>query len=53
MTTVYNVDAAGNDDQRRLAQFLKDNYLDKGKLGVSSGEGFYSYQRDPEGSHRP
>jgi 3-hydroxybutyryl-CoA dehydrogenase len=53
LNTVYNVDAAGNDDQRRLAQFLKDNYIDKGKLGVHSGEGFYSYQRDPEGSHRP
>ena len=42
LATVYNVDAAGNDDQRRLAQFLKDNYLDKGKLGVGSGEGFYA-----------
>ena len=53
LNTVYNVDAAGNDDQRRLAQFLEDNYIDKGKLGVHSGEGFYSYQRDPDGSHRP
>lgn len=22
---------------------FKDNYIDKGKLGVGSGEGFYSY----------
>jgi 3-hydroxybutyryl-CoA dehydrogenase len=41
--TVYNIDAAGNEKQRRLAQFLKENYIDKGKLGVDSGEGFYSY----------
>jgi 3-hydroxyacyl-CoA dehydrogenase len=25
------------------AQYLKENYLDKGYLGVQSGRGFYSY----------
>jgi 3-hydroxybutyryl-CoA dehydrogenase len=43
LNTVYNIDAAGNEEQRRLAQFLKENYIDKGKLGADSGEGFYIY----------
>jgi 3-hydroxyacyl-CoA dehydrogenase len=43
LRTVYNIDAAGNEEQRRLARFLKENYIDKGKLGADSGEGFYSY----------
>ena len=43
MNTVYNIDAARNEKQHRLARFLKENYIDKGKLGADSGEGFYSY----------
>lgn len=43
LRTVYNVDAAGDERQRRLARFLQENYVVKGKLGVDSGEGFYSY----------
>ena len=43
LRTVYNIDAAGNEEQQRLARFLKENYIDKGKLGLDSGEGFYSY----------
>jgi len=43
LNTVYNIDAAGNEEQHRLARFLKENYIDKGKLGADSGEGFYSY----------
>ena len=27
----------------RLAKLLKEEYLDKGKLGVIVGEGFYKY----------
>ncbi|WP_158099657.1 hypothetical protein [Faecalibacterium sp. An58] len=27
----------------RLAKLLKEEYLDKGKLGVIAGEGFYKY----------
>jgi len=43
LRTVYNIAAAGNDRQQRHAQFLKKNYIDKGKLGLESGQGFYSY----------
>lgn len=43
LRTVYNVLAAGNDRQQRQARFLKKNYIDKGKLGLESGQGFYSY----------
>jgi 3-hydroxyacyl-CoA dehydrogenase len=27
------------------AKLLKERYLDQGKLGTSTGEGFYSYQK--------
>jgi len=43
LRTVYNIDAAVNEKQQRLARYLKENYIDKGKLGAESGEGFYSY----------
>ena len=33
----------GDPQYRKNADYLKDNYLDLGKLGVSSGEGFYTY----------
>ncbi len=25
------------------AEFIKENFIDKGKMGVSTGEGFYKY----------
>jgi 3-hydroxybutyryl-CoA dehydrogenase len=43
LRTVYNIGAAGNDRQQRQARFLKKKYIDKGKLGLESGQGFYSY----------
>jgi 3-hydroxybutyryl-CoA dehydrogenase len=43
LRTVYNIAAAGNDQQQRQAEFLKKNYMDKGKLGLESGQGFYNY----------
>ena len=35
--------ASGDAADRELAGWLKRNYLDKGKLGVATGEGFYKY----------
>ncbi|QCB49848.1 3-hydroxyacyl-CoA dehydrogenase [Rhodococcus sp. PAMC28707] len=45
LTTPYNIASQGNEDQRRLAAFLKENYIDKGKLGISTGEGLYKYPK--------
>lgn len=44
LTTPYNIMAHGDAEQQKLAAWLKENYLDKGKLGAESGEGFYTYQ---------
>jgi 3-hydroxybutyryl-CoA dehydrogenase len=45
--TVYNIamNAAenGNESMRTGARILKEEFIDQGKLGVSTGEGFYSY----------
>lgn len=44
LTTAYNIAAASPDaGSQAFAKYLKDNYIDKGKLGVSTGEGFYTY----------
>ncbi|WP_245949494.1 3-hydroxyacyl-CoA dehydrogenase [Echinicola strongylocentroti] len=48
METAYNVNQMWGeqlqDDHRlALAAYIKENFIDKGKMGVSSGEGFYSY----------
>ncbi|MFF2082276.1 3-hydroxyacyl-CoA dehydrogenase [Nocardia sp. NPDC058176] len=43
LTTPYNILANTDGDGKKLAAWLKDNYIDKGKLGVASGEGFYQY----------
>lgn len=44
LATAYNIaassPAAGS---QAFAQYLKENYLDQGKLGVATGEGFYTY----------
>ena len=52
ITTAYNIDkiaAEKTKDELKIktVQFLKENYIDKNKLGVSTGEGFYKYP-DPE-----
>ncbi|NUU30128.1 3-hydroxyacyl-CoA dehydrogenase [Arthrobacter sp. C9C5] len=42
--TAYNIAASSPDaGSQAFARYLKDNYIDKGKLGVATGEGFYSY----------
>jgi 3-hydroxybutyryl-CoA dehydrogenase len=43
LTTPYNIMSHGDESSRRLAAWLKENYIDKGKLGAATGEGFYTY----------
>ena len=45
MTTPYNISAARPDAKSQaVAAYLKEHYIDAGKLGRDSGEGFYSYR---------
>ncbi|MFC5930526.1 3-hydroxyacyl-CoA dehydrogenase [Cryobacterium melibiosiphilum] len=43
LTTAYNISSHGGPKQQKFAEYLKSNYIDKGKLGLSTGEGFYTY----------
>jgi len=48
INTVYNIvlakaNATGDEDYEKLAELLKREYIDKGKLGRETGEGFYTY----------
>jgi 3-hydroxyacyl-CoA dehydrogenase len=43
LRTAYAVASAGGKDRQAWADYLKRNYIDQGKLGVESGEGFYTY----------
>jgi 3-hydroxyacyl-CoA dehydrogenase len=39
-------DGVTNDRMMKIAAWLKENYIDAGKLGVATGEGFYRYTND-------
>ncbi|MDH2443554.1 3-hydroxyacyl-CoA dehydrogenase [Amnibacterium sp. CER49] len=44
LRTAYAVSIAGNAESRAFAARLQRDYLDRGLLGVESGEGFYTYR---------
>jgi len=41
--TLAKAKATGNEPFEKLANLLKTEYIDKGKLGRETGEGFYKY----------
>ncbi len=43
LNTAYNISSVSGPKQREFAAYLKKNYLDQGKLGIATGEGFYRY----------
>jgi len=47
INTAYNIAnakaEAGNEEFKKLANVLKSEYIDKGKLGTGTKQGFYSY----------
>ncbi|TYB79496.1 3-hydroxyacyl-CoA dehydrogenase [Bizionia myxarmorum] len=48
ITTAYNIDKMAAEKTKdplkiKIVAYLKENYIDKNKLGVSTGEGFYKY----------
>lgn len=45
LTTAYNISSVGDQKAQAFAAYLKENYIDKGKLGMATGEGFYTYPR--------
>ena len=42
--TAYHISLAGGPKQQAFARLLKERYIDHGKLGVVTGEGFYRYE---------
>lgn len=44
LTTAYNIASTHGGKQAEFARLLKENFIDKGKLGTATGEGFYSYR---------
>lgn len=43
LSTAYNILSNGSEHERQLAAWLKENYVDRGRLGTGSGAGFYDY----------
>jgi 3-hydroxyacyl-CoA dehydrogenase len=49
LVTPYNIAAASPDEKSQArAKYLKEHYIDKGKLGQATGEGFYKYPATAE-----
>ena len=48
LNTAYDIAAAGDEQARANARYLKEHYIDQGKLGQASGEGFYKYDTAPQ-----
>lgn len=45
METPYNLNVDSDDPvKREFAQIIKRDYIDKGRLGVATGKGFYDYE---------
>lgn len=46
LNTAYNIvaaEAVNNPTAAKIAKLLKEDYIDQGKLGAETGEGFYKY----------
>ena len=43
LNTAYNVSALGDEKAQAIGKYLKENFIDRGKLGIATGEGFYTY----------
>jgi len=43
LNTAYHIASHGGETSKKFAELLKSEYIDQGKLGVATGEGFYKY----------
>lgn len=43
LNTAYHIASNGDETSKKFAALLKSDYIDQGKLGRASGEGFYKY----------